>query len=132
MAGPVDLTKNQTVVMLALRNAGKPLSAYELLERKGVRAKGLTAPVTIYRALDKLVELGLVHRIESLNAFVACEHAPHEEPVAFMICDACRCTIELPAEGCSELLSGRAATSGFDVANIKIEVSGRCRTCQSV
>ncbi|MFM1814012.1 MAG: hypothetical protein RLZ98_707 [Pseudomonadota bacterium] len=131
MNGSADLSKNQNIVFQALRSAGKPLSAYEILDQKGVRARGLTAPVTIYRALDKLVDLGLVHRIESLNAFVACDHAPHAEPVAFMICEDCKETIELPAEDCSTLLSRRADSSGFDVGAIRIEVSGRCRSCKT-
>lgn len=131
MARSDALTKNQKVVYQALQNADRPISAYEIIEQKGVREQGLTAPVTIYRALDKLVEAGLVHRIETLNAFVACDHGPHEEAVAFMICDGCRSTVELPAEDCSTLLSGRAASSGFDVDSVKIEVSGRCRRCQS-
>jgi Fur family zinc uptake transcriptional regulator len=69
---PVDLTKNQSLVMGALTNSDGPLSAYTILDQ--LRDHGFRAPLQVYRALDKLVEFGLVHRLESLNAFVACRH----------------------------------------------------------
>ncbi|GAF76572.1 unnamed protein product, partial [marine sediment metagenome] len=70
MATKQKLTRNQDVVIKALAAIGQPLSAYRILDLDCVRDAGLKAPLTIYRALDKLVALGLVHRIESLNAFV--------------------------------------------------------------
>ena len=71
-ASKSDLTKNQTLVMGALSQAKGPLSAYTILDE--LRDDGFRAPLQVYRALEKLVELGLVHRLESLNAFVACQH----------------------------------------------------------
>lgn len=131
MAARAELSKNQTVVLQTLKAFGKPLSAYEILEQKGVRAKGITAPVTVYRALEKLVELGLVHRIESLNAFLACHDGPHLQSVAFVICDECRQIAEVPADECATLLTGRAKSLGFDAQLVRIEVSGRCPSCRS-
>ena len=74
------LTKNQSVVLNALKSGDTPMTAYEILGLERVRAAGLKAPLTIYRALDKLIKAGLVHRIETINAFVACEHRPHPGP----------------------------------------------------
>src|SRR5690606_5865135 len=64
---PVDLTRNQELVLGALNGSGGRLSAYDILDR--VRGKGIRAPLQVYRALDKLVERGLAHRLESLSAF---------------------------------------------------------------
>jgi len=69
---PSDLTRNQSLVFGALSRAEGPLSAYTILDQ--LRDDGFRAPLQVYRALDKLVETGMVHRLESLNAFVACSH----------------------------------------------------------
>ena len=65
------LTKNQQLVLTILNKADMPLSAYSILD--GLREFGFKAPLQVYRALDRLIELGKVHRIESMNAFIACE-----------------------------------------------------------
>jgi Fur family zinc uptake transcriptional regulator len=67
-ASNTDLTKNQSLVMGALSQANGPLSAYTILDE--LREHGFRAPLQVYRALEKVVEFGLVHRLESLNAFV--------------------------------------------------------------
>ena len=129
MSDPGKLTKNQAVVMAALKRAHRPLSAYHILDIETVRAKGLKAPLTIYRALEKLIDLGLVHRIERLNAFVVCDHEPHVEPPAFMLCDACKRSIEFPITPFKRGLAKEAAAQGFEVSHIQIELSGLCREC---
>ena len=78
MIAPV-LTKNQSLVFETLQRADQPISAYTILDR--LRDHGFRAPLQVYRALDKLVEAGLVHRLESLNAFVACAHRSEERRV---------------------------------------------------
>lgn len=125
------LTKNQTVVVEALKLAGRPLSAYQILDLDAVREKGLKAPLTIYRALDKLVARGLVHRIESLNAFVVCDHEVHVEPAAFMICDACKLTIEFPATTLRRAISRQVSKFNFQVNTMHFEVTGLCQDCAS-
>ena len=132
MAEAAGLTKNEEVVFRALKGARKPLSAYDILNARGVRARGLSAPVTIYRALEKLVADGLVHRIETLNAFVVCDRAPHGELAAFMICSHCKRACEMVAEECWQLLSDRALESGFSVEDVKIEISGCCNECRAI
>ena len=88
--------QHATNILSALSEAHRPLSAYDLLDR--LRPTGVAAPLTVYRALDKLIASGRVHRIESLNAFVACRKAEHHHAadhnelrraVAFTICDRC-------------------------------------------
>src|SRR3954470_20560978 len=89
MSASHDLTKNQGLVLGTLEKAEGPLSAYTILD--ALRSDGLRAPLQVYRALDKLLAFGLVHRLESLNAFVACAH-PHchaSSMMAFAICEKC-------------------------------------------
>ncbi len=123
------LSKNQRVVLDALSDGGRPLSAYQILDRPDVRDNGLKAPLTIYRALDKLIKLGLVHRIESLNAFLPCDHEPHDEPAAFMICQDCKQTIEVALRSLRGTLERQASEHGFEVEQMHVEVSGRCAKC---
>lgn len=123
------LTKNQQVVLDALRACETPMSAYQILDVDSVRSKGLKAPLTIYRALDKLIEAGLVHRIESLNAFVSCVQEHHTESPAFMICTECKHIIEVGTRSVEKTLMKQAAEAGFEVEQLHVEVSGRCRNC---
>ena len=129
MSEAPKLTRNQEIVFGALQASDVPLSAYEILNLGAVREQGLKAPLTIYRALDKLCAQGLVHRIESLNAFVACDRGPHSEPVGFMSCERCKKTVELPVGACEEILRSSAEANGFDVDKITVEISGRCTSC---
>lgn len=123
------LTKNQGVVLEALRESAGPMSAYQILDVESVREKGLKAPLTIYRALDKLVEAGLVHRIETLNAFVSCDQEHHTEPPAFMICEECKRIIEVGTRSIQRTVLKQAEEQGFQVNQMHVEVSGRCRKC---
>ena len=125
-----DLTKNQSLVMDALSDAEGPMSAYTILDL--LRDDGLRAPLQVYRALDKLVELGLVHRLESLNAFVACSHPDCEshDTVAFTICDTCGLVGEAADETLARKLKAVAAKSGFQVRRSTVELRGLCQACQ--
>ena len=124
-----ELTKNQGIVLTALSKSEKPLSAYEILKFDGVRIEGIKAPLTVYRALDKLIAYGLVHRIESLNAFIACDSAPHIEPAGFIICNDCKNTTELRINDCEDHLTKGARDLGFHVEKVRVEVTGRCYSC---
>ena len=126
-AKPAGLTKNQNAVFTALLGAEKPLGAYEILDV--VRDQGFRAPLQVYRALQKLIELRLVHRIESRNAFVACDHEPHSEAVCFLICDGCEKAIELPIHDLEDGLRERAREAGFGISGICVEMKGTCRSC---
>lgn len=124
-------------IMSALAEAHRPLSAYDLLDR--LRPTGVAAPLTVYRALDKLIASGQVHRIESLNAFVACretahhhaadhDHAPRRA-VAFTICDRCGTVEEfVNAELFAQLERGLGARR-FSPRTSAIEVHGLCQAC---
>lgn len=126
------LTKNQSVVLQALQDSREPLSAYQIMERPEVRENGLRAPLTIYRALDKLTDRGLAHRLESMNAFVACCHdAPHASPATFMICGSCKQTIEVENSAIERHILAEAKKQSFEIESLHLEVSGRCGSCVS-
>jgi Fur family zinc uptake transcriptional regulator len=128
MADPHDLTRNQNIVLGALSSATGPLSAYGILDQ--VRGEGLKAPLQIYRALDRLVEMGLVHRLESLNAFVACAHAhDHEGLAAFAICESCGRVDEFADETVEERLGAWSKATGFAPERTTIEIRGHCAEC---
>ena len=126
MAAPV-LTKNQKLVYAGLVRAGRAMSAYDLLDE--LRGQGLRAPVQVYRALEKLGELGLVHRIESLNAFVACAHAHHDGGTAFAICEACGEVVEFSLPETTAVLDRWADKAHFETQRLTIELRGRCAAC---
>ena len=89
------------------------------------------APITVYRALDFLMENGLVHRIESRNAFLACAH-DHDETsmVAFLICDRCGSVGEIPAAPVAQSLNAAARATGFAPKLSVVEIAGTCAHCQ--
>ncbi|MEM7172826.1 MAG: Fur family transcriptional regulator [Pseudomonadota bacterium] len=126
---PLELTKNQTLVMGALSKSRGPLSAYSLLDL--LRDEGLRAPLQVYRALDKLVEFGMVHRLESLNAFVACRHPDCEghASIAFAICEACGTVEEITDPSLARRLNAIAKEFSFAVKKSTIELRGLCAAC---
>jgi Fur family zinc uptake transcriptional regulator len=128
-AMPADLTRNQELVLGALNHAPAPLSAYDILDK--LRGEGLRAPLQIYRALDKLVERGLAHRLESLNAFVACadEHCHRKGLIAFAICEGCGKVDEFADAVIEERLGGWAKATGFKTERTTMEIRGRCAEC---
>ena len=129
--GAVDLTKNQSLVMGALTRSKEPLSAYTILDQ--LRDNGFRAPLQVYRALDKLVEMGAVHRLESLNAFVACRHPDCDghETVAFAICDKCGMVAELSDDDLAHHLKGLAKKTGFVLKKSTVELRGTCASCHT-
>jgi Fur family zinc uptake transcriptional regulator len=126
-----ELTRNQALVLEKLGAAEGPLSAYALLDR--LRDDGFRAPLQVYRALDRLIQAGLVHRLESLNAFVACcgEHG-HAHPggmTAFAICEKCGSVSEFADDGVGDRLQQWVGETGFRPNRAVIEFRGLCAGC---
>jgi Fur family zinc uptake transcriptional regulator len=111
-----------------LVQAGEPVKAYDLIA--GFSTDGATAPPTVYRALDALLELGLVHRIPSINAFVACRHAGDHQAASFLICDCCG-VVEEVAIPTQEIGAALERQRGFRATSIAIEVRGLCSRCKA-
>ena len=124
------LTPIRRRVLEALLASHHPLGAYELIDRLAVRG-ARPAPITIYRALDFLREQGLVHRIESRNAFIACvhNHADHD-PVVFLICEHCGAVGEAASAAVTSELKAAARSAGFTPKAPVIEIGGVCAHCR--
>ena len=124
------LTAMRRHVLETLAASHAALGAYEIIERIGAK-RTPPAPITVYRALDFLVENGLAHRIESRNAYLACAHLHrHNDMVVFLICEQCRVVGEAPSAALAETLAIAAQKAGFALKTPVIEVSGLCAHCR--
>ena len=128
-AADQKLTPPRRRVLELLLRAGHPVKAYDLIAafgEDGAPAK----PPTVYRALEFLTAQGFAHRIESLNAYVACKRADDGHAAAFLICDCCGATREIASHGASPMAAlGDAA--GYQVSSVTIEAHGLCADCRS-
>ncbi len=123
------LTPMRRHVLETLLASHKPLGAYEIMER--LTHRGRLAPITVYRALDFLRENGLVHRIESRNAFVACvHHHANGDPVVFLICERCGTVGEAPGDAVTDTLKRSCGAAGFVPKSPIIEIAGICSHCR--
>src|SRR5712672_2357354 len=124
------LTPIRRQVLEALLSSHRPLGAYEVIDELA-KSMPPPAPITVYRALDFLMENGLVHRIESRNAFLACAH-DHDAAamVAFLICERCGSVGEIPAASVAPSLHDAARATGFAPKLSVVEVTGTCAHCQ--
>ena len=126
-----NLTKNQNFVLQTLETSNGPMGAYDILDH--LRDKGFKAPLQVYRALDKLMDLGLIHRLDSLNAFVACrhDHETHTGTIAFAICEECGQVSEFEDTSIRKRLSDWSSEHGFKPKKTTVEIRGRCKLCCS-
>ena len=124
------LTALRKRVLELVWTSHKPLGAYDILavlsETDGRRA----APPTVYRALEFLLEHGLVHRIASLNAFVGCNHPGDVHQGQFLICRNCLAAVELQDASIASALLASAQRIGFSVEGQTVEITGLCATCR--
>ncbi len=125
----LKLNRNQALVYEALEKEGRPLGAYDLLNK--LREHGLKAPLQIYRALDRLIELRVVHRLESLNAWTTCCDAIHLSAPVFVICDDCGNVEEHIDTSLNSNLEKISKRSGFVPEKPIIEIHGRCEECEN-
>jgi Fur family zinc uptake transcriptional regulator len=124
------LTPIRRRVLEALLASHNPLGAYEIIERLASRGSKLS-PITIYRALDFLREHGLVHRIESRNAFIACGHChASSDPVVFLMCEKCGEVGETAGVAVAETIKSASRAAGFTPKTPVIEIIGLCAHCR--
>jgi Fur family zinc uptake transcriptional regulator len=124
------LTPLRAQVLGLIAAAGKPVKAYDLLDSMKA-LNGSSAPPTVYRALDFLLEQGFIHRLASVNAFVGCHHPHERHSVPFLICDSCHAAVELEDERITRLLDTQAKALGFAPRAQTLEVHGLCATCSA-
>ena len=130
MAQTQTFSKNQQIVLDIVEKAKGPLKAYSILFN--VQKKGINAPQQIYRALDKLIEAGKIHKIESKNAFVACKNSNCEvsKATAFSICESCEIVDEISATKLSKYLSKFNHKKGMKFKRFNLEFFGLCKKCK--
>jgi len=129
MAGQQKRMTHADRVLGFLRRQNRPLSAYEILE--GLRSDGVTASTTVYRALDKLLEAGHIHRIESLNAWTVCCNAHDGTTPVFAICDDCGTVTEHIDADFADSIASLSKRTGFAPNHSVLELHGRCSDCST-
>lgn len=126
----VQLTPIRRDVLALLLEHDNGLKAYDLLARIKTLRSNATPP-TVYRALDFLIEQGLVHKIERLNQFVACRHESHQLPGLFLVCTGCGSVSELHDHGLIDTVQQQLARVGHRFDCQEIELATRCPDCQA-
>jgi Fur family zinc uptake transcriptional regulator len=132
------LTELRRQVLGMILDAAAPTGAYELLDRLRQTRRG-AAPPTVYRALDFLLEQGLIHRLERLSAFVGCVAGctadpageSHAHAAQFLICRNCGRVVEMQDHDVAGVLARVAKEAGFTISNATVEAEGLCSTCRS-
>ncbi|MFP8835142.1 transcriptional repressor [Hydrogenophaga sp. XSHU_21] len=129
-ANQAQLTDLRALVLELLLLRGKATKAYDLLADMSARQPGV-APMTVYRALDFLVEQHLVHKVIATSSFVVCDHAdhPHDDPV-FLICERCGSATEWNDAKVKGYMGRALGPTGFHAHGI--EIKGECANCRLV
>jgi Fur family transcriptional regulator, zinc uptake regulator len=124
------LTPLRRQVLETLTESHRTLGAYEIMDRMAEQGPR-PAPITVYRALDFLLENGLVHRIESRNAFLACigKHEAGSGTTVFLICERCGAVGEANSKAVADTLQSAARAAGFAPKTRVIEITGVCAHC---
>ena len=123
------LTNNQQTVLDLLENSKEPLKAYAILY--DTQKKGIKAPLQVYRALDKLIEIGKVHKIESKNSYMACEHknCNSSTSTSFLICETCDQVSELIQKKLPSYFAKQSEQADFKYTKHNLEIYGVCKDC---
>lgn len=122
-----DLTGNRALIYRLFREQAAPLSAYDVLER--LKPEGIKSPPVVYRALKFLEQQGLIHRIESRNAYIACPHGHAHAPGLLLVCESCGRVEEASDPVLGERLERMAHANGFRASMAPLELKGICKNC---
>jgi len=125
-----NLSKNQQIVLDLIERSREPVKAYSILNN--VQKKGIKAPPQVYRALEKLIELGKIHKVESKNAFVACKNSNCEitKATIFSICETCEKVTEIANNKLSKFLNNFDDNTGMKYKKYNLEFFGLCKKCK--
>ncbi len=109
----------------------RPVTAYELIARLEESQQRKIAPLTVYRHLDFLIQVGLVHRLESTQSYLPCDHPEHTHESQYLLCSSCGAADEVESKPLESLLNTIADQRGFRAENTVVEIKGLCKTCKS-
>ena len=125
-----NLSKNQQIVFDIIEKSSEPVKAYSILSN--VKKKGLKAPPQVYRALEKLIKLGKIHKVESRNAFVACNNSNCviSKATVFSICEICQKVTEINNLKLSKYLKNFQDKTGMIYKKYNLEFYGLCTSCK--
>lgn len=126
----VRLTPIRRRVLELVWISHEPIGAYAILDQLKLKDRS-AAPPTVYRALDFLLEHGLVHRLESLNAFIGCNHPEDRHISQFLICTSCRQAIEVDDPAIFDSAKSCAQRQGFKATRLTVEIEGLCSHCRA-
>ncbi len=124
----VRLTAIRRRVLELVWDSHAPIGAYAILDQLKVNDRS-AAPPTVYRALEFLLEQGLIHRLESLNAFIGCDHPEDRHISQFLICTTCHQAEEIADQRIVTAASASAGDRGFTLSRLTIEIEGTCARC---
>jgi Fur family zinc uptake transcriptional regulator len=127
-AKAVNLTPLRRRVFEIVWRQHEPIGAYEILAELG-KDREKAAPPTVYRALEFLQEAGLVHRLDTLNAFMGCDRPEDEHSGQFLVCSQCRRAAEIEDSVLNRALHDRARSLGFRLETSAVEIKAVCTQC---
>jgi Fur family zinc uptake transcriptional regulator len=119
-------TRKRVLELIWMRHA--PIGAYDILSQLTKEGRQ-DAPPTVYRALSFLMGAGLIHRIDTLNAYLGCETPKHLHAAQFLVCRSCRAVTEFGDPAIARLLAQRVKAAGFTADAHDLEIKGLCDTC---
>jgi Fur family transcriptional regulator, zinc uptake regulator len=122
------LSRNQSEILTCLRKANEPLSAYAILDK--VRESGISHPPTVYRALNELMQKGMVHRLQTRSAFIACGHGGCDGKFAFAICRQCGKVVEIALSDDDQAALLGLAPAEIAAEQATLEIAGLCASCR--
>lgn len=125
------MTSLREQVLRLIWSSHQPLGAYKIMEMLAQQSTRHIAPPTVYRALEFLLDNRLIHRINSLNAFIGCTHPDSRHATNFLICNHCGIAIEFSHKNLQQNLINAAEEAGFSADTHSIEISGTCTSCKA-
>ncbi len=126
----IRFTRIRRRVLELIWASHQPMLAYNLL-RQLREEKHNAQPPTVYRALDFLLANGLIHKIQSLNAYIGCARPQHRHASQFLICSGCKQVAELDDDEVQRMIESKASRAGFQAMRQTVEIAGRCARCQT-
>lgn len=123
------LTPARLAAYAELLVSERPVSAYELIALLEDRQQRKIAPLTVYRHLDFLIRVGLVHRLESTQSYLPCDHPEHAHESQYLLCSSCGSADEVESKPLESLLKKISHQRGFKAENAVVEIKGVCGSC---